>query len=114
MGRSWTLQEGALASELWAHYSGRATQHRSFYTLDLPPYLADTAPPEILGLVETLEKSTSLPSVGRGTQDMTDEAAYCVSARDVQFLEVWNSLIGRSTTKPEDFHCIVAKFVAAQ
>ncbi|KAK2752675.1 hypothetical protein FQN54_008053 [Arachnomyces sp. PD_36] len=111
MGRSWTLQEGALASELWAHYSGNATKHRSFYTFDVPPYLKDDAPPEILAVVEDLEKCIILPSVGRGTQDMTDEAAYCISARDVQFLQVWNSLVGRSTTKPEDFHCIVANLL---
>ena len=111
MGRSWTLQEGALASELWANYSGYPMQHKSFYSFDLPPYLADEAPPEILAVIEELENHISLPYVGRGTQDMSDAAAYCSSARDVQFLEVWNSLIGRSTTKLEDFHCIVAKFV---
>jgi hypothetical protein len=111
MGRSWTLQEGALASELWAHYSGHPMQHKSFYSFDLSPYLVDEVPPEILAVIEVLENHASLPSVGRGTQDMTNAAAYCSSARDVQFLEVWNSLIGRSTTQPEDFHCIVAKYV---
>ncbi|KAF2184199.1 hypothetical protein K469DRAFT_751204 [Zopfia rhizophila CBS 207.26] len=42
---------------------------------------------------------------------MTNAAAYCSSAREVQFLEVWNSLIGRSTTQLDDFHCIVANLL---
>jgi len=111
MGRSWTLQEGALSSELWAFYSGRPTRHKSFYSLDLPPYLVEQASPDLYAVVQALENVASLPSVGRGTQDMASAAAYCSSAREVQFLEVWNSLIGRSTTQPEDFHCIVAKYV---
>lgn len=109
MGRSWTLQEGALASELWAHYANRPVPARSFYASKFPPSLVDKAPPELFALRQALEPQVSLPSVGRGTQDLTAAAAWCSSAREVQFLEVWNSLIGRSTTQPEDFHCIVAK-----
>ncbi|KAJ6446739.1 hypothetical protein O9K51_01512 [Purpureocillium lavendulum] len=112
MTRSWTLQEGALASTLWIDYAQRLTPHKSFYDFRIAPSLVDQAAPEILSLIDILEEHTALPFVGRGSQDMTHAAPYCSSAREVQFLEVWNSLIGRSTTKPEDFHCILAKQVA--
>ncbi|SPO04722.1 uncharacterized protein DNG_07407 [Cephalotrichum gorgonifer] len=111
MRRSWTLQEGALAGKLWAYYSGTPTQHAQFNAFHLPAYLADEAPPEILAAVEELQRQASLPFVGRGGRDMSGAAMYCRSEREVQFLEVWNSLIGRSTTQPEDFHCIVANLL---
>jgi hypothetical protein len=109
MTRSWTLQEGALASELWLDYANHPSKHKEFYTHRYRPSLVEDVPPELLSLADELEQQLSLPSVGRGAQHMSNAAPYCSSAREVQFLEVWNSLIGRSTTKPEDFHCIVAK-----
>lgn len=111
MGRSWTLQEGALAAALWAYYSGSPTRHKSFHAFHVPAYLADEAPPELLAVIEELQSQASLPFVGRSARDMANAAMYCRSEREVQFLQVWNSLIGRSTTQPEDFHCIVAKYV---
>ena len=33
------------------------------------------------------------------------------STRDLLLIDVWNSLLGRSTTKPEDVHCIVANLL---
>lgn len=109
MGRSWTLQEGALAAALWAYYSGSPTRHKSFHGFHVPAYLADEAPPELLAVIDELQTQATLPFVGRTARDMANAALYCRSEREVQFLQVWNSLIGRSTTQPEDFHCIVAK-----
>ena len=109
MGRSWTLQEGALAAALWTYYSGSPIQHSLFHAFHVPPYLEDETPPELLTVIEELQNQAALPFVGRSARYMANAALYCRSEREVQFLQVWNSLIGRSTTLPEDFHCIVAK-----
>ena len=62
-------------------------------------------------MIGELQGQAALPFVGRTARVMDASALYCHSEREVQFLQVWNSLIGRSTTQPEDFHCIVAKYV---
>lgn len=111
MGRSWTLQEGALAAALWAYYSGSPTRHKSLHAFHVPAYLADEAPPELLAVIDELQNQAGLPFVGRTARDMANAALYCRSEREIQFLQVWNSIIGRSTTQPEDFHCIVANLL---
>ncbi|MBE3044157.1 hypothetical protein IMZ48_16615, partial [Candidatus Bathyarchaeota archaeon] len=45
MGRSWTLQEGALAAALWTYYSGSLARHKAFHAFHVPSYLADESPP---------------------------------------------------------------------
>ena len=108
MGRSWTLQEGALASDLWIQYAGRPKLHKSLCSLDMPQQIFNGASIEVLAMIADIRNHCNLPFVGRGTQTQTVAADYG-SPRQVQFLEVWNGMIGRSTTQTEDLYCIVAK-----
>ena len=92
-GRSWTLQEGALAQ-----------------TLDMPisscdPFHHRSIPREAQYIHAELHKAHQLPAVGRW------EASGRRSIRSCQFVSVWNALSGRTTTKTKDLHGIFANLL---
>ena len=106
--RAWTLQEGAMASNL-----GYQLQNGFFFAKEvqisfneaMKAALWNRSFDEHVQLLEDCRQSWFLPSVGRHKSDIWNG----LSTRDVQFMEVWNSLLGKSTTKPQDFYEIVAK-----
>lgn len=63
-------------------------------------------------LVWNIINATHRDLVGRlETQGSDINRNLKTSARDIQLIDVWNSLLGRSTTKPEDVHCKVANLL---
>jgi hypothetical protein len=90
MGRSWTLQEGALAENLFFRLKDRS----------LP--LGEISPREI-----------SLPTVRMLDYDPENikEYSYLKSLVPSKFSDVWNGLISRSTSQPKDVPAIFAAMV---
>ena len=106
--RAWTLQEGSLASRLSFQlqngylfaYEG---QQRLDETLKIAIWnLNYDVQTEIL---DECRKAWFLPTVG----DYKPDRYHHLSARDVQFMDVWNSMLDKDTTKAKDMHVIVAK-----
>ncbi len=60
---------------------------------------------ERVQLLQDCRQTWFLPAVGRHDYD----PSFRLTERDTQFLEVWNSLIDKHTTNPDDFHDILAK-----
>lgn len=107
-GRAWTLQEGALAYKLaYQLHNGcmftKEAQRMYNETIKIALWNKDFY--EQLQLLKECRQSWFLPSVGHHRSDRLNN----LDARDVQFMEVWNSLLGKSTTKSDDFYEIVAK-----
>jgi hypothetical protein len=107
-GRAWTLQEGALAFKLGYQLSNgclftKEAQRMYNETIKIASWNKNFH--EQFQLLKDCRQSWFLPSVGRHKSDKLNS----LHARDVQFMEVWNSLLGKSTTKPDDFYEIVAK-----
>lgn len=92
-GRSWTLQEGALAR-----------------TLDMPVSSCDPCRRRMISreaqyIHAELHTAHQLPAVGRW------EASSRRSIRECQFVSVWNALSGRTTTQTKDLHVIFANLL---
>ena len=97
-GRYWTLQESLLAPKLFVQTKDKAfctagrwrnVESRKFACYDHK------------ALVASIRDVTYREGVGRDSRD----------ERDRQFIQVWNDLLGRSTTKFEDVHCILANLL---
>ena len=108
MSRAWTLQEGSLASRLCYQFKDGflfVNEGQQQFEESLKITLWNNSYDEQVQLLEDCRQAWFLPAVGRHE----DDASYHLTGRDVQFLEVWNSLIDKHTTKPDDFHEILAK-----
>jgi len=92
-GRSWTLQEGALAAEILFPVPDC---HK------LPPQVKSK---EAKYIHAALHKAHQLPSVGRWESEDENEV------RESQFLGVWNAFLGRTTTMKQDVHGIFANLL---
>ncbi|KAF4635149.1 hypothetical protein G7Y89_g2946 [Cudoniella acicularis] len=95
-GRSWTLQEGALAAELMFPISDcKELFYRPFkWNSDMAKYI-----------YKELHQAHQLPSVGQWKKEGG------VDVRESQFLGVWNALLGRTTTMSRDVHGIFANLL---
>jgi hypothetical protein len=108
MTRAWTLQEGALASRLCIQF-----ENGFLFALEGQRIFKDTLKiakwnnyfDEQTELLLECRDAWHLPTVGRHEADDGND----LTGRDVQLIEVWNSLVSRSTTKSEDLLDIVAK-----
>lgn len=108
MSRAWTLQEGSLTSRLCFQFGNgfifaREGQISLSEMLKISRWNKHFD--ERTELLLEGRNAWYLPSVG---QHQPDERNH-LTGREVQFIEVWNSLLSRSTTKPEDLHNILAK-----
>ena len=109
-GRCWTLQEGLLAENLILQ-----TADTAFHNTDTWNKVQFD---ELYGwsdygdLIWNIVNATHRDPVGRlETQGSDLNRNLKTSTRDLQLIDVWNSLLGRSTTKLEDVHCIVANLL---
>ena len=108
MGRAWTLQEGSLTSRLCFQFGNGfifAREGQSSLSEMLKISRWNNHFDERTELLLEGRNAWYLPSVGQHEPDERNN----LTGREVQFIEVWNSLISRSTTKPEDLHNILAK-----
>lgn len=92
-GRSWTLQEGALAAEIL------------FPVPDCGKLPPDLRSKEGRYIHEALHKAHQLPLVGRWEKENESQV------RQSQFMGVWNALLGRTTTMDKDVHGIFANLL---
>ena len=107
-GRAWTLQEGSLARRLCFQFRNGflySQEGRFRYDEALKISRWNNHADEQIQLLKDCRSGWFLPAVG---QHEPDEQNY-LSAREVQFIEVWNSLVGKSTTKLDDVNEIFAK-----
>ncbi|KAK8124433.1 uncharacterized protein PG998_000192 [Apiospora kogelbergensis] len=107
-GRAWTLQEGAFGLKLGYQFNNGViftTEAQKMYNESIKIAMWNRTFDEHFQLLKDCRQSWFLPSIGRHKADKV----HGLSARDVQLMEVWNSLIGKSTTKSDDFFEIVAK-----
>lgn len=100
-GRYWTLQEGLLAPKLFVQ-----TYDRAFRTADKRLVLASRKPASYDhdAIVESVCDATYRDAVGHAPLSN-------IKTRYQQFVQVWNDLLGRSTTKFDDVHCILANLL---
>jgi hypothetical protein len=106
--RAWTLQEGGLAAKLGYQFQDGvmfAKEGQILFNETLKIALWNRSFDEQVQVLNDCRQAWFLPSVGRHKPDRL----HSLSARDVQFMEVWNSLLDKNTTHMEDFHEIVAK-----
>ncbi|KAK6843913.1 Het domain protein [Apiospora arundinis] len=109
-GRAWTLQEGALAFKLGFQFSNGVLftkEAQKMYNESIKVAMWNNNFDEHFQLLKDCRQSWFLPSVGRHRLDRVRN----LRAREVQFMEVWNNLLGKSTTKPDDFFEIVANLL---
>ena len=100
-GRYWTLQEGLLAPKLFVQTHDRAFRTTGKWR-DL--VLSKFASYDHAAIVTSIRDATYRDAVGHRPPSFR-------SMRDQQFIQVWNDLLGRSTTKFEDVHCILANLL---
>lgn len=108
MTRAWTLQEGSLASRLCFQFANGflfAQEGQVLFKDNLKVARWNNCFDEQTELLRECRDAWYLPTVGQHDPDENNN----LTGRDVQLIEVWNSLIDRSTTKPEDLLDIVAK-----
>ena len=113
-GRYWTLQEGLLAPMLLAQ-----TQDRAFRTADRydKAEILDSvksASYDHKAIVASIRGAIYRDAVGYGPSALGPEYGFpsgLSEYRNQQFIQVWNDLLGRSTTKFEDIHCILANLL---
>ncbi|KAK6866345.1 hypothetical protein PG995_002873 [Apiospora arundinis] len=109
-GRAWTLQEGALAFKLGFQLSNGVLftkEAQKMYNESVKVAMWNKDFDEYFQLLKDCRQSWFLPSIGRHRLDRVRN----LRAREVQFMEVWNNLLGKSTTKPDDFFEIVANLL---
>lgn len=103
-GRYWTLQEGLLAPKLFVQTHDRAFRTASKrQVLDSQKYACY----DHKAIVASICDATYRDAVGHGHSLQNAHIKY----RNKQFIRVWNDLLGRSTTKFEDVHCILANLL---
>ena len=108
MTRAWTLQEGSLASRLCIQFENGflfALEGQRMFKNALKIARWNNYFDEQTELLLECRDAWHLPTVGQHEADNRND----LTGREVQLIEVWNSLISRSTTKPEDLLDIVAK-----
>ena len=108
MGRAWTLQEGSLASKLCFKFRNGfvfAYEGQRSISEILKITRWNNHFDELMEILRECRDTWYLPSVGQHVPDNIHH----ISDRMAQFIDVWNSLIGRATTKPDDLHNILAK-----
>ena len=109
-GRYWTLQEGVLAPKLFVQ-----THDRAFRTADKRRVLKSEkfACYDHEAIVASVCDATYRDAVGHGPSDdhPIRHEILRKEHRNQQFIQVWNDLLGRSTTKFEDVHCILANLL---
>jgi hypothetical protein len=108
ISRAWTLQEGSLASRLCFQFkNGSLYAYEGQRTFDEILKIArwNECYDEQTQLLQDCRSAWFLPAVGRHRPD----TMFHLTSRDVQFMEVWNSLLDKDTTKPDDLHDILAK-----
>ena len=108
MSRAWTLQEGSLASRMCCQFQDGflfINEGQRMFNENLKIALWNNNYDERVQILEDCRQTWFLPAVGRHEYD----SSFRMTERDVQFLEVWNSLIDKHTTKSDDFHDILAK-----
>ena len=100
-GKYWTLQEGVLAPKLYIQ-----THDRAFRTADKWRILRSRkfACYDHKAIVASVCDATYRDDVGHVPSDYSKHD-------DQQLIQVWNDLLGRSTTKFEDVHCILANLL---
>ncbi|KAK3384832.1 hypothetical protein B0H63DRAFT_542848 [Podospora didyma] len=109
-GRAWTLQEGALASQLRFQFENGllfAKEAQRTFNETLKVAVWNRSFDEKIQLLKDCQKAWFLPPVGNHRSDNI----HGLSACDVQFMGMWNSLLGRSTTQLDDFYEIVANLL---
>ncbi|KAK0511608.1 hypothetical protein JMJ35_006181 [Cladonia borealis] len=110
-GRYWTLQEGLLAPKLFVQ-----TYDRAFCTADRWRMVNSRKSTgyDHKVIVASIRDATDRAAVGHGYSEwrVSEEILKKIDGdRDRQFIQVWNDLLGRSTTKFEDVHCILANLL---
>ena len=110
-GRYWTLQEGLLAPKLFVQTHDRAFGIRAYGIADKwrGEMLSNSACYDHEAVVASIHNATDRATVGY-VQPHT-LLANSDQTRDHQLIQVWNDLLGRSTTKFEDVHCILANLL---
>ena len=110
-GRYWTLQEGVLAPKLFVQ-----THDRAFRTANKRRVLKSkkSACYDHKAIVASVCDATYRDAVGHGLPNFLltrGDRRRQIRGRDQQFIQAWNDLLGRSTTKFEDVHCILANLL---
>lgn len=110
MTRAWTLQEGALASKLCVQFKNgflfaKEGQQQMKEILKIAKW--NNHCDEQTELLSECSGMWRLPSVGQHEPDVVN----ALTGREVQLIEVWNSMLDRSTTKAEDLLDIVANLL---
>ena len=106
-GRYWTLQEGVLAPKLFVQ-----THDRAFRTADKRRVLKSekSACYDHKAIVASVCDATYRDAVGHSLPEFLNRRRP-IRNRHRQFIQAWNDLLGRSTTKFEDVHCILANLL---
>lgn len=108
--RAWTLQEGSLASLLCFQFENGflfSREGEKLFDDAMKVAIWNRSYDEEVQLLEDCRQSWFLPAVGRQQAN----SLHGLSNRELQFMNVWNNLLGKSTTKTEDFYEIIAKYV---
>jgi hypothetical protein len=108
MTRAWTLQEGSLASRLCVQFESGflfASEGQSMFKNIVKIARWNNCFTEQTELLLECRDAWQLPTVGQHEADDRND----LTGREVQLIEVWNSMISRTTTKPADLLEIVAK-----
>lgn len=108
MTRAWTLQEGSLASRLCIQFENGvlfASEGQKLFENIVKIARWNNCFTEQTGLLLECHDAWQLPTVGQHEADDRND----LTGREVQLIEVWNSMIGRTITKPADLLEIVAK-----
>ena len=100
-GRCWTLQEGLLAPKLFVQTYDKAFQSAERWRI---VNSRNSWHYDHEAIVASIRDATYRYPVGHGPGS---ESIF----RSRQFIRVWNDLLGRSTTKFEDVHCILANLL---
>ena len=104
-GRYWTLQEGLLAPKLFVQTYNKAFCNSDRWWL-WTVILRKFACYDHEAVVASVRNVTCRAAVGHDPR--FQEPFY---DRDLQFMQVWNDMLGRSTTKFEDVPCILANLL---
>ncbi|KAL8689723.1 MAG: hypothetical protein Q9218_004668 [Villophora microphyllina] len=116
MGRSWTLQEASLAEDLIFQLADRHIQLETLQR-DVANLLKKTLLPtenytDYNDILFQVVMVLNFSLTGKSTMKWTTESfSSSYIKRDFQFCLVWNEFLGRSTTKMDDIHCVMANML---
>ena len=115
MGRCWTFQESSLAQNLvFALADGFIHSFELTYRLDQMFYRAIKRTGTVKDfdlLVGNLSNAVKHRPVGRISKTIFEDIGMDVQLRDFQLINVWNGLLGKSTTKGDDTRSILANLL---